>query len=212
MVLRRAPSRGRPLPKKSCMLQETLIRKTRLLRKIGPMAMRSSVTSKIVLSRTILRRLATNDLEIASLQARAASVDASHDPGLGSISSSRCQKSRMPLHREVTHAKLCLLRGLWLALVARPASLFELRRGSLRSRPACRAEARGASEGWWSQTGSNRRPPACKAGALPAELWPRARSNSPSSPFGLRRATLRLHLAWLRHAQPKAKRGGPGKT
>jgi dTDP-4-amino-4,6-dideoxygalactose transaminase len=24
----------------------------------------------------------------------------------------------------------------------------------------------------WSQTGSNRRPPACKAGALPAELWP----------------------------------------
>ena len=27
-------------------------------------------------------------------------------------------------------------------------------------------------ENWWSQTGSNRRPPACKAGALPAELWP----------------------------------------
>ena len=24
----------------------------------------------------------------------------------------------------------------------------------------------------WSQPGSNRRPPACKAGALPAELWP----------------------------------------
>ena len=29
-------------------------------------------------------------------------------------------------------------------------------------------------EKWWSQTGSNRRPPACKAGALPTELWPRA--------------------------------------
>jgi hypothetical protein len=28
-------------------------------------------------------------------------------------------------------------------------------------------------EGWWSQTGSNRRPHACKARALPAELWPR---------------------------------------
>jgi hypothetical protein len=27
---------------------------------------------------------------------------------------------------------------------------------------------------WWSQTVSNRRPPACKAGALPAELWPRS--------------------------------------
>ena len=25
---------------------------------------------------------------------------------------------------------------------------------------------------WWSQPESNRRPPACKAGALPAELWP----------------------------------------
>jgi hypothetical protein len=33
-------------------------------------------------------------------------------------------------------------------------------------------EAREASVGWWSQTGSNRRPPACKAGALPTELWP----------------------------------------
>ena len=30
---------------------------------------------------------------------------------------------------------------------------------------------------WWSQTGSNRRPPACKAGALPAELWPRQARN-----------------------------------
>jgi hypothetical protein len=27
-------------------------------------------------------------------------------------------------------------------------------------------------EEWWSQTGSNRRPEACKATALPAELWP----------------------------------------
>ena len=31
-----------------------------------------------------------------------------------------------------------------------------------------------ANRTWWSQTGSNRRPPACKAGALPTELWPRA--------------------------------------
>ena len=28
---------------------------------------------------------------------------------------------------------------------------------------------------WWSRSGSNRRPPACKAGALPAELRPRVR-------------------------------------
>jgi hypothetical protein len=33
---------------------------------------------------------------------------------------------------------------------------------------ACRVKM----ETWWSQPGSNRRPPACKAGALPAELWP----------------------------------------
>ena len=33
----------------------------------------------------------------------------------------------------------------------------------------------GPREGpWWSQGGSNSRPPACKAGALPAELWPPA--------------------------------------
>ena len=30
--------------------------------------------------------------------------------------------------------------------------------------------------GWWRMTGSNRRPPACKAGALPAELIPQAKS------------------------------------
>ena len=35
-----------------------------------------------------------------------------------------------------------------------------------RTKPACDAS-------WWSQTGSNRRPHACKARALPAELWPR---------------------------------------
>src|SRR5262245_43024694 len=45
--------------------------------------------------------------------------------------------------------------------------------------------------GWWSQTGSNRRPPACKAGALPTELWPlrdeesrsrQSRQQRPSAP------------------------------
>jgi hypothetical protein len=32
-----------------------------------------------------------------------------------------------------------------------------------------------ALQNWWSQTGSNRRPHACKARALPTELWPRRR-------------------------------------
>ena len=35
---------------------------------------------------------------------------------------------------------------------------------------------------WWSQTGSNRRPPACKAGALPTELWPQLSSPRRLSP------------------------------
>jgi hypothetical protein len=35
--------------------------------------------------------------------------------------------------------------------------------------------------GWWSQTGSNRRPPACKAGALPTELWPRTKRRHASA-------------------------------
>src|ERR1700688_2790623 len=30
-------------------------------------------------------------------------------------------------------------------------------------------------ESWWSQAGSNRRPLACHASALPAELWPPTR-------------------------------------
>jgi hypothetical protein len=33
--------------------------------------------------------------------------------------------------------------------------------------------------GWWSRTGSNRRPPACKAGALPTELRPRPARPAP---------------------------------
>ena len=36
---------------------------------------------------------------------------------------------------------------------------------------------------WWSQSESNRRHPACKAGALPTELWP-LDSNPQSTLFG----------------------------
>ena len=36
----------------------------------------------------------------------------------------------------------------------------------------CATHPRFVPSNWWSQSGSNRRPPACKAGALPAELWP----------------------------------------
>ena len=48
---------------------------------------------------------------------------------------------------------------------------------------------------WWSQTGSNRRPHACKARALPTELWPEC-SKSPLS--------WRKPKAWL--AEPGSRR------
>jgi hypothetical protein len=35
------------------------------------------------------------------------------------------------------------------------------------------SSVRPATRSWWSQSGSNRRPQACKASALPTELWPR---------------------------------------
>ena len=50
---------------------------------------------------------------------------------------------------------------------------------------------------WWSQSGSNRRHPACKAGALPAELWPRLQ--------------LRHRFALASAAAPNLN-GGPDKT
>src|ERR1700674_3531749 len=34
------------------------------------------------------------------------------------------------------------------------------------------------SQVWWSQAGSNRRPLACHASALPAELWPRQKPHA----------------------------------
>src|SRR6266853_931015 len=60
-----------------------------------------------------------------------------------------------------------------------PSSPFGLRRGSLCYERACRAEAGVACEGWWSQAGSNRRPLACHASALPAELWPLGLARAP---------------------------------
>lgn len=46
--------------------------------------------------------------------------------------------------------------------------------------PSCRSKLSPSSTlwcgFWWRRTGSNRRPPACKAGALPAELRPQSRS------------------------------------
>ena len=65
----------------------------------------------------------------------------------GSIPSSRCQTTRAP------------------------TPVGRSRRRAARETCFLRTSRRSC---WWSQTGSNRRPPACKAGALPTELWPRS--------------------------------------
>ena len=47
------------------------------------------------------------------------------------------------------------------------------------------------SRRWWSQTGSNRRPHACKARALPTELWPLSRDPQPQSCRSIRGLSFR---------------------
>ena len=54
-----------------------------------------------------------------------------------------------------------------------PSSLFRASPGRIRS-PCPAAPRIAEGEAWWSQTGSNRRPHACKARALPTELWPQS--------------------------------------
>ena len=68
------------------------------------------------------------------------------------------------------------MHGRTLVLVACRAEARGSRPAFALRAPARQPSSRSASEGWWSQTGSNRRPPACKAGALPTELWPRLRT------------------------------------
>ena len=68
-----------------------------------------------------------------------------------------CVRRRLrPIEKPSRHRRA--LRGIASLARPRPAA-------SRRFATGCRR---------WSQPGSNRRPPACKAGALPAELWPLA--------------------------------------
>ena len=107
--------------------------------------------------------------------------------------------------------------ALWASMVS-PSSLFRASTRQPLPPSACRAEAGEACKGWWSQTGSNRRPHACKARALPAELWPRTRRRMLLSRF--LRARLRWRYgaaAFVQEGLPSrscraAKAGGPGKT
>ena len=66
---------------------------------------------------------------------------------------------------------------------------------------------------WWSQTGSNRRPHACKARALPTELWPprRTEHTPPNGPEG-RKAERPPRTSSRTARRPETDNGGPGKT
>ena len=64
--------------------------------------------------------------------------------------------------------------GFWPALGRVPSLRCQDHR-LRRSRGGIRCSSITDETGWWSQTGSNRRPHACKARALPAELWPQSR-------------------------------------
>ena len=160
------------------MCRRTLIRKTSLLRKIEPIARRSSFANKDHLQLAV--RLTAegerrNDPEIMKGRAIACTIQ------LGSISSLRCQKSRKP----------------------RPGEDNDMRNDVFAD------DGQGAESSiddqtiWWSQTGSNRRPHACKARALPAELWPRNQKTNASQRY----------LSYISFERKRTRSsGGPGKT
>ena len=138
----------------------TLNRKTSLLRTVPTacgQAAGESIDDNLVASATFVRR-ATQLFpcsEICASIVTCVTVDSRSDP-----TSSRCQKS------QVRHTR-----------ATAPA-------GQGRSRATARIRFHGRacsrdfavnnlqSAGWWSQSGSNRRPHACKARALPTELRP----------------------------------------
>ena len=110
---------------------------------------------------------------------------------------SQCQRTIITRHAVAsTGGILFLIEDFFMGAVnsvTRPSSLFELRRTLLRLNGHRMAVPREAHKGkaWWSRTGSNRRPPACKAGALPIELRPLLvkKHRSTSQPVFALRAT-----------------------
>ena len=80
-------------------------------------------------------------------------------------------RSSSRLHKQIPSFTMSISR------IHRP-----IRRRTRRSQERPRHKGARATSGgkWWSQTGSNRRPEACKATALPTELWPRLTHTSGS--------------------------------
>ena len=141
----------------------TLIRKTSLLRKINPMMRRSSFTKKIIYNLRILQVLPNkkherrNDLEIVNW--------------IPQIALQIQNSDRSPLYDVRNPAR---------ARPRRDATCEVMFRGRYIRGNLLNAKASIFNSIWWSQTGSNRRPHACKARALPAELWPRNQKTNAS--------------------------------
>ena len=99
----------------------------------------------------------------------------------------------------------CLLARWTAATLSRSRSRTDVRSlvcsgGHFASEPKSVAKV----TGWWSLSGSNRRPPACKAGALPAELKPQAfagahfsRATNHDAPASILRSTGTLNAGNL---------------
>ena len=132
-----------------------MIRKTSLLRKINPIARRSSFARKIIYNSNILRCASAEMTWRLRLRAREL------------LRRSQTRINLLFTMSEIPHARL--------------------RRQRVRSdvsRTTIGSKCLGDQTIWWSQTGSNRRPHACKARALPAELWPRTRRRNASRRLG----------------------------
>ena len=128
-----------------------MIRKTSLLHKIDPTALRSSFADVLHRWREYPRTTFAGD----------------------NTRSHEMRGDSAPLHGLTKAA-----RGARIDLLF---TMSDITRASQKPRRvdlcSCERNKSRASSGgavWWSQTGSNRRPPACKAGALPTELWPLA--------------------------------------
>ena len=133
----------------NAMRSRTLIRKTSLLRKIVPIARRSSFAKRIIYNPPSASRLMSerrNDPEIMKYRATIAA---------------RSNSDRSPLYDVRNHACRVLGEDDGCETMFSRTMIETLGRDA------------GNQTIWWSQTGSNRRPHACKARALPAELWPR---------------------------------------
>jgi hypothetical protein len=97
---------------------------------------------------------------------------------LGSISSLRCQKSRTSLPIQTSGCETMFSRTIWSRRSGLSPSSPSATPGTLcLSVPRGRATRSPKGEAWWSLSGSNRRPHACKARALPAELRPHDRKD-----------------------------------